>query len=146
MTFERGFSLVDVMLAMAIVSLSAIGTLKLYSYIEVIRANSQLWIEAQQIVDAQIALMLHANTSNTSCNGNAVSFENVQSCYLTLSDQSPFLLKTKIDKKLTFSNSNGNIDYYGKIIKVNVSWKDRYGELQQLNMPVTVSKYTNLLN
>ncbi len=147
MIFNRGFSLVEVLIGLSIVMLSGFGTLKMYAYIEVARVNSELWVEALHIADAQMALMKQINTDNRSCHSQPITFDNVQNCHLSLNPESVFKLETDIEKTVRFfDDAGGTSEVYAKIIHIKVMWRDRNGIEQGLNMPVSVTKSTNLFN
>lgn len=146
MTFNRGFSLVEILIASAVVVLSGLGTLKLYSYIEVTRANATFWIDAQMIANSQIAIMQRVNTQNESCNSSIITFENVESCFIPLDSNSPFVLKTRLNKTLNYLSDVGVNEPFAKMLTVAVNWNDRNGEQQVLKREVTVTKTTNLLD
>lgn len=147
MTFNRGFSLVEILIASAVVVLSGLGTLKLYSYIEVTRTNATFWIDAQMIANSQIAIMQRVNTQNESCNSSSIiTFENVESCFIPLDGNSSFVLKTRLNKTLNYLSDVGVNEPFAKMLTVAVNWSDRNGELQALTREVTVTKTTNLLD
>lgn len=147
MIFNRGFSLVETLIASVVVVLSGLGTLKLYSYIEVARANTAFWMMAQTLANSQIAIFQRVNTENDSCNSSSVTFDNVESCILSLDDGSPFYLQTRVEKTLKISSTEPDFrEEFAKIIIVRLSWNDRNGDQQWLERPVTVTKITNLLD
>lgn len=141
MIFNRGFSLVEILIALVVVVVSGVGTLKAYSYIEITKANSALWMEALYIVNSQMTLMQRVNTSSP------VTFENAESALLELDPESPFTLASEIEKTLDFSAEDGELsEVFVKVMNISVTWNDRLGEEQALNMPVTVTKISNLLD
>ncbi|WP_407331240.1 prepilin-type N-terminal cleavage/methylation domain-containing protein [Enterovibrio sp. 27052020O] len=145
MTSNRGFSLIEVLVSVVVVVLSGIGTLKLYSYMEVEKSNAAMMIEAKRIAENQASLLQTINTTgNSDCNGETL--DTIESCVLTLHDDSPFTLSISNESSLNLPPSGSTVaELYAKILKVEVSWKDRSGINRQVNLPVTVSKFTNLI-
>ncbi|WP_325891826.1 type IV pilus modification PilV family protein [Grimontia sp. NTOU-MAR1] len=144
MTSDKGFSLVETLIAIFVVVLSGVGTLKLYSYLEVEKANALMFVQAKQIAESQIALLQTLNTTGSDCEGKTV--ENIQSCQLTLNEGSLYSLSVTPTKTLQHTPASGVAATYAKIMDVKVSWSDRNGTAQSLSLPVSVSKFTNLLD
>ncbi|USH03024.1 prepilin-type N-terminal cleavage/methylation domain-containing protein [Grimontia kaedaensis] len=144
MTSDKGFSLVETLIAIFVVALSGVGTLKLYSYLEVEKANALMFVEAKQIAESQVALLQTLNTTGSGCEGKTV--ENIQSCQLTLNEGSLYSLSVTPTKTLQHTPASGVAVTYAKIMDVKVSWNDRNGTAQSLSLPASVSKFTNLLD
>ncbi|WP_028024603.1 type IV pilus modification PilV family protein [Enterovibrio calviensis] len=142
MTFNRGFSLIEVLVSIVVVALSGIGTLKLYGYMEVEKANAAMFIEAKVIAESQVALIQTVNTTGSMCAGK--TFENINDC-VNQQEDSPFAVTVTSAKSLTHEKVAGVVETYGKVYKVTVAWTDRNNEGKALVIPVSVSKYTNLL-
>ncbi|OEE69015.1 typIV pilin [Enterovibrio norvegicus FF-33] len=144
MTSNRGFSLIEVLISVVVVVLSGIGTLKLYSYMEVEKSNAVMMIEAKRIAENQASLLQAINTrGNPDCDGKTI--DDIESCVFTPKDER-FTLSISNEPSLNLPTSGSTVaELYAKILKVEVSWKDRSGVDRQVNLPVTVSKYTNLL-
>ncbi|KKD62537.1 typIV pilin [Grimontia sp. AD028] len=144
MTSNKGFSLVETLIAILVVVLSGVGTLKLYSHLEVEKANALMFVEAKQIAESQLALLQTLNTTGSDCEGKTV--ENIQSCQLTLNEGSLYSLSVTPTKTLQHTPASGVAATYAKIMDVKVSWSDRNGTAQSLSLPISVSKFTNLLD
>lgn len=137
MISNRGFSLVEILIALVVVVVSGVGTLKAYSYIEITKANSALWMEALYIVNSQMTLMQGVNTSSL------VTFENAENSFVIKDENTPFTAAAKVNKTVMGTDP---VEAIAKIIHVSVTWNDRQGEKHILSMPVTVTKVTNLLD
>lgn len=144
MTSNKGFSLIETLIAIFVVVLSGVGTLKLYSYLEVEKANALMFTEAKQIAESQMALIQTLNTTGSVCEGKTV--ENIQSCVIVLAEDSAYLLTVTPTETLQHTPAGGVAATYAKVLDVKVSWDDRNGHAQALIFPVSVSKSTNLLN
>ncbi|MGF1770473.1 prepilin-type N-terminal cleavage/methylation domain-containing protein [Enterovibrio makurazakiensis] len=142
MTSNRGFSLIEVLVSIVVVALSGIGTLKLYSYMEVEKANAAMFVEAKLIAESQLALLQTVNTIGSSCAEK--TFANIQDCINEQDEGSPFIVTVTSIKSLTHETAAGE-ETYGKVYQVAVAWTDRNNEGKTLAIPVSVSKYTNLL-
>lgn len=142
MTFNRGFSLIEVLISIFVVALSGVGTLKLYSYMEVEKANAAMFVEAKIIAESQLALLQTVNTIGSSCAGK--TFANIQDCVNGQDEGSPYSVTVTSVKSLTHETAAG-VETYGKVYRVVVAWIDRNNKEKTLTIPVSVSKYTNLL-
>ncbi|MEZ8144507.1 MULTISPECIES: prepilin-type N-terminal cleavage/methylation domain-containing protein [Enterovibrio] len=146
MTFNRGFSLVEVLISIFIVVMSGVGTLKLYSYLEVEKANSGMFVKATHTAETQIAMLQSFNTIGSSCADKTLA--DITDCKLTLDIDSPFSLALNVASEGVLKNNNaaGVEETYAKVLIVSVSWNDRSGSPKNLSIPTSVSKHTNLLN
>ncbi|MEZ9525951.1 type IV pilus modification PilV family protein [Enterovibrio norvegicus] len=146
MTSNRGFSLVEVLISIFIVVLSGVGTLKLYSYIEVEKTNAGLFVKATYIAERQITMLQSFNTIGSGCAHKTLA--DITDCKLSLDSGSPFSLALNVASEgvLKGNNDTGTEETFAKVLIVIVSWNDRSGSLKNLSIPVSVSKYTNLLN
>ncbi|KXF82572.1 type IV pilus modification PilV family protein [Enterovibrio coralii] len=138
----RGFSLVEVLVSMTVIILSAVSVLKLYSYLEVEKANTSLYIEAKRIAESQVSLMQTINTEGSACEGKTLA--TINECKLILDADSIFTIAVTTLKTLEHTPASGTAETYAKVFSVNVSWDDRSGDEQSLILPVSVSKFTNL--
>ncbi|MDD1795942.1 prepilin-type N-terminal cleavage/methylation domain-containing protein [Enterovibrio sp. ZSDZ42] len=143
MISNKGFSLVEILIAILVVALSGVGTLKLYSYMEVEKANAAMFVEAKLIAESQLALLQTVNTTGSICTGK--TFANIQDCVNEQDEGSPFTVTVTSIKSLTHESAAGIVETYGNVYKVTVTWADRNNEGKTLAIPVSVSKYTNLL-
>ncbi|MDD1784321.1 prepilin-type N-terminal cleavage/methylation domain-containing protein [Enterovibrio sp. ZSDZ35] len=138
----KGFSLVEVLLSMVVIVLSAVSVLKLYSFLEVEKANSVLFMEAKRIAESQVSLMQTINTEGSLCVGKTLA--DIHECKVSLGADSIFTIAVTTQKTLNHTPSSGVVETYAKVFNVNVSWDDRAGDTQSLLLPVSVSKFTNL--
>lgn len=144
MISSRGFSLVELLVAVFVVALSGSSILKLYSFMEVEKSNAAMAVEAKRIAESQIALLHTVNTMGSECAGREIA--DIQGCQLTLAKNSPFLIN--IETLNVLENAllpSGTAQAYVYILSVKVSWKDRNSEEKELKLPAVVSISTNLL-
>ncbi len=145
MISNRGFSLVEVLISIVVVVLAGVGTLKLYSYIEVEKSNAMMAVEAKRVAENQISALQALNTLDSSCAGKTL--DDINTCILTLPAGSPFTVTMNNVKAVDSPVAGGAAaEVYAKVIGVEVSWIDRNGENRSIELPATVSKFTNLLD
>ncbi|PKF50600.1 type II secretion system protein [Enterovibrio nigricans] len=143
MTYKQGFSLVEILTAIFFVAMAGVGTLKVYHFLEIAKANSAMSIEALQIAKNQVALIKSVNTSNPNCElGGEVTLANVVNCEISLAADSLF----SVTITQTQSLNDAAAENYAKHFDVDVTWDDRNDTAQSLKLPVAVSKFTNLYN
>ncbi|CZF85354.1 hypothetical protein GCE9029_04958 [Grimontia celer] len=142
MTSDKGFSLVETLIAILVVVLSGVGTLKLYSYLEVEKANALMFVEAKQLLENQIALIHTVNTIDGACKDK--TFEDIQSCHL--GDTAPFVVEVTQATPIEYENESGEEVPFAVVLEYQATWIDRNGIEQNLILPVSVSKFTNLLD
>ena len=91
MTFERGVTLLESLIAMTILTIAGFAALKLFSYLEIERANSALFAKASFLAQNQISILQQANTSFVCPDGRLINFHQIESCKITLSSLFPIL-------------------------------------------------------
>lgn len=139
MITNRGFSLIEVLISLFVLSIGSVGALKLYQYIEVEKYNAQTMLEAYQYAESQIATIQTFNT-NSNC-GSDLSFI-VNECASAPQDHR-FTLSWPAPR-IEIKDSESEL--FAKIYDVDVSWNDRNGQEQSILIPVTVSKSSNMIN
>ncbi len=135
MIFKKGFSLIEILLCVFVLSLGSVSVFKLYSYIEVEKQKTRMRMTANYLLQKQISLMKTINATSGKC-GDIKTIN--QDCMITLSsEESLYVLSWQVKEDIVTPT-------YIKIIEVEVSWHDRNKQAQSLKSLVTVSKYTNL--
>lgn len=143
MISKQGFSLIETLIALAILAIASFSSLKFYNYLEIERANSGLWLKAMLVAKSQISLIQRVN-STAICNGHSASFDLIEQCKLEMETTSPFIININVEKTLSHFDSSGNNIVFAKILLIEVSWNDRKERTQSLSLPTTVSLFTNL--
>ncbi len=144
MIFNRGFSFIESLIAMAILVTTGLSTLTFYRYLEIERANLSLLLQASMLAKSAISQLQQVNTNFICASGNTISFENIED-YTIPTINSPFRLRIETNKSLVFSSPSGHDVNFVKMIKVFVNWQDRRGQSQELILPTSVSIFSNLL-
>lgn len=138
---ERGFSLIESVLALLLLVICCLGTFALYGYLEIERANSVMWQRALLVAQDQIAVLKTVNT-NTGCNGKNADFSIIETCLLPAKANFPYTTTMSVKKSVTDKVTG---ETFVKFIDVNVAWVDRRKQPQKLTLQFAVSKKMNLL-
>ncbi|MFD2179797.1 type IV pilus modification PilV family protein [Veronia pacifica] len=144
MTSNRGFSFIEILIALVVVTISGVGSMKLYSYIEQLKGDAIHTLRAQQVAQQQVSLLQTINTQGQNCTsdegGEDITLDNVENCSISLEQSSPFEIETSVENIL--SDTDGT---FGKLLQVKVTWDDRAGNQQSVTMLTMVSKFSNLI-
>ncbi len=139
--YQKGFSLVDTLVSIFILSIVSTGAFKLYSHLEKEKHKVQMSLIAHQVAQQQIAKIQTINTLDGDC-GDINTISN--SCLLKADEIIPFLIDFSAINEMQHTSDIGNPEVtYAKTITLKVSWKDRDDQQKEINLPVTVSNSTN---
>ncbi|MGF1833978.1 type IV pilus modification PilV family protein [Photobacterium sanguinicancri] len=118
---QRGFSLVEVLISVLVISISFVSVMKLQSYVEVRSEQNELQLHAMRIAQRQIDLWENVG-GDVRCNGATVTLTlaNLESCKTNFES-----FKSKVTKLNEITDSSGNI--LQKRLSVDVTWADREG-------------------
>ncbi|RXJ73857.1 typIV pilin [Veronia nyctiphanis] len=144
MTSNKGFSFVEILIALMVITVSGVGSMKLYSYMEQLKGNAVGSLRAQQLAQQQVSLLQTVNTQDSECREGAegnVTFDNVGTCLISLTELNESKYKVETEVVNTIEES-GTV--YGKLIEVKVTWSDRHGGSQEIKLLTMVSKFSNL--
>lgn len=137
---SRGFSLVEVLVSVLVLSFSLVAILKLQSYVEL--KSEQTDLQYQAVRKAEQQLMLWQNVgANVSCNGTVTSLtlSNLESCKIDFSPMTGSVAVVGAAK----TDASGNILF--KKLKVTVNWVDREGQNGSMSLVGGYSAYSPLL-
>ncbi|MGR5077449.1 type IV pilus modification PilV family protein [Photobacterium swingsii] len=118
---QRGFSLVEVLISVLVISISFVSVMKLQSYVEVRSEQNELQLHAMRIAQRQIDLWENVG-GDVSCNGVTVTLTlaNLESCKTNFES-----FTGQVTKLNEITDSSGNI--LQKRLSVDVTWTDRQG-------------------
>ncbi|PSB77796.1 type IV pilin [Photobacterium damselae subsp. damselae] len=146
---HRGFSLLEVLIAMIVLAISLVGLMKLQIHMEVKAENALKTLDALHIAEAQMEYY-QTRVSNVSGATGLISFSE-----LTEDDPVTSKLKHCLSPELTVGtvfeldcevvNASGGLSALSsalKTIEVKVSWSDRHGASQAVSLKTALSKYS----
>ncbi|HIF9512817.1 TPA: type IV pilus modification PilV family protein [Photobacterium damselae] len=146
---HRGFSLLEVLIAMIVLAIGLVGLMKLQIHMEVKAENALKTLDALHIAEAQMEYY-QTRVSNVSGATGLISFTE-------LAEDDPVTSKLKhcLSPELTVGtvfeldcevvNASGGLSALSsalKTIEVKVSWSDRHGVSQAVSLKTVLSKYS----
>ncbi|PSB91288.1 type IV pilin [Photobacterium damselae subsp. damselae] len=146
---HRGFSLLEVLIAMIVLAIGLVGLMKLQIHMEVKAENALKTLDALHIAEAQMEYY-QTRVSNVSGATGLISFSE-------LAEDDPVTSKLKhcLSPELTVGtvfeldcevvNASGGVSALSsalKTIEVKVSWSDRHGVSQAVSLKTVLSKYS----
>ncbi|WIH26641.1 type IV pilus modification PilV family protein [Photobacterium damselae] len=151
MTFNQkkhqGFSLLEVVITLAVLSIGVLGLVKMQAYMEVKAENALKTLDALHIAETQMEYY-QTRASNVSGATGLISFSE-------LSEPVTSKLKHCLSPELTVGtvfeldcevvNASGGLSALSsalKTIEVKVSWSDRHGVSQAVSLKTALSKYS----
>ncbi|HIF9462320.1 TPA: type IV pilus modification PilV family protein [Photobacterium damselae] len=145
----QGFSLLEVVITLAVLSVGVLGLVKMQAYMEVKAENALKTLDALHIAEAQMEYY-QTRVSNVSGATGLISFSE-------LAEDDPVTSKLKhcLSPELTVGtvfeldcevvNASGGLSALSsalKTIEVKVSWSDRHGVSQAVSLKTVLSKYS----
>ncbi|HIF9263312.1 TPA: type IV pilus modification PilV family protein [Photobacterium damselae] len=145
----QGFSLLEVVITLAVLSVGVLGLVKMQAYMEVKAENALKTLDALHIAEAQMEYY-QTRVSNVSGATGLISFSE-------LAEDDPVTSKLKhcLSPELTagtvfeldceVANASGGLSALSsalKTIEVKVSWSDRHGVSQAVSLKTALSKYS----
>ncbi|AWK82631.1 type IV pilus modification PilV family protein [Photobacterium damselae] len=146
---HRGFSLLEVLIAMIVLAIGLVGLMKLQIHMEVKAENALKTLDALHIAEAQMEYY-QTRVSNVSGATGLISFSE-------LAEDDPVTSKLKhcLSPELTVGtvfeldcevvNASWRLSALSsalKTIEVKVSWSDRHGVSQAVSLKTALSKYS----
>ncbi|HIF9244391.1 TPA: type IV pilus modification PilV family protein [Photobacterium damselae] len=136
----QGFSLLEVVITLAVLSVGVLGLVKMQAYMEVKSENALKTLDALYIAETQMEnYQRRANISSASASlGNLIPFSDMD-------DDSKYCLKTEaLSKGFNLDCDADLLSLSGALrtIKVTVSWSDRHGVSQAVSLKTALSKYS----
>ena len=137
---SKGFSLIEVLISIFLVSIAFVSIVKLQSYVELRSEQVELQYQAVRLAEKQV--MLWQNVGATvDCNGTVklLTLDNIQSCQI---DFSPFSGVVAVEGSPK-TDLSGNILL--KELTVGVTWTDRSGGYGTITLVSAHTPYSPLL-
>ncbi|HIF9375330.1 TPA: type IV pilus modification PilV family protein [Photobacterium damselae] len=132
----QGFSLLEVVITLAVLSVGVLGLVKMQAYMEVKAENALKTLDALHIAEAQMEYY-QTRVSNVSGATGLIPFASMaDSTYCRQSMVSGSIYTLTCDAS-TLSLSDAL-----RTIEVKVSWSDRHGVSQAVSLKTALSKYS----
>ncbi|HIF9370847.1 TPA: type IV pilus modification PilV family protein [Photobacterium damselae] len=132
LTKPQGFSLLEVVITLAVLSIGVLGLVKMQAYMEVKAENALKTLDALHIAESQMELF---QTRSASGGSGTIAFDSISSSNATLSMAGETIYREIIVKDDTPISG-------AKKIIVTVSWSDRHGVSQAVSLKTVLSKYS----
>ncbi|HIF9165700.1 TPA: type IV pilus modification PilV family protein [Photobacterium damselae] len=131
-----GFSLLEVVITLAVLSVGVLGLVKMQAYMEVKAENALKTLDALHIAETQMEYY-QTRASNVSGATGLIPFASMaDSTYCRQSMVSGSIYT------LTCDASNLSLSGALRTIDVKVSWSDRHGASQAVSLKTALSKYS----
>ncbi|HIF9267475.1 TPA: type IV pilus modification PilV family protein [Photobacterium damselae] len=132
----QGFSLLEVVITLAVLSVGVLGLVKMQAYMEVKAENALKTLDALHIAESQMEYY-QTRASNVSGATGLIPFASMaDSTYCRQSMVSGSIYT------LTCDASNLSLSGALRTIDVKVSWSDRHGVSQAVSLKTALSKYS----
>ncbi|ODA21617.1 type IV pilus modification PilV family protein [Photobacterium damselae] len=136
LTKHQGFSLLEVVITLAVLSVGVLGLVKMQAYMEVKAENALKTLDALHIAESQMEYY-QTRASNVSGAIGLIPFASMaDSTYCRQSMVSGSIYT------LTCDASNLSLSGALRTIDVKVSWFDRHGVSQAVSLKTALSKYS----
>ncbi|MDC4168951.1 prepilin-type N-terminal cleavage/methylation domain-containing protein [Photobacterium damselae] len=136
LTKPQGFSLLEVVITLAVLSVGVLGLVKMQAYMEVKAENALKTLDALHIAESQMEYY-QTRASNVSGATGLIPFASMaDSTYCRQSMVSGSIYT------LTCDASNLSLSGALRTIDVKVSWSDRHGVSQAVSLKTALSKYS----
>lgn len=147
-----GFSLLEVVIALGVLSVGVLGLVKMQAYMEVKAENALKTLDALHIAEAQMEYY-QTRVSNVSGATGLISFDELDELEPSSASGTVRKLKHCMDPEFTDGTvfeldcevseaSSTILSAALKTINVSVSWADRRGVSQAVSLKTAISKYS----
>ncbi|MCD9556749.1 type IV pilin [Photobacterium carnosum] len=127
-----GFGLLEVVIALGVLSVGVLGLVKMQAYMEVKAENALKTLDALHIAETQMELF---TTRAESTAGGTIHYESISASTTT------FVLDNQIAKKIITVKSDVPVSN-AKDITVKIEWRDRRNDLRTVELKTVISKYS----
>ncbi|MEC6832315.1 prepilin-type N-terminal cleavage/methylation domain-containing protein [Photobacterium toruni] len=146
-----GFSLLEVVIALGILSVGVLGLVKMQAYMELKAENALKTLDALHIAEAQMEYY-QTRVSNVSGATGLISFDELDELEPSSASGTVRKLKHCMDPEFTdgtifeldctVSKGVDTLSDALRTINVSVSWADRRGVSQAVSLKTAISKYS----
>ena len=129
---QRGFSLIEVLIALTIMAVGVMGLIKVQSFMEVKAENALKTLDALYLAEEKLE---EFRTRAQSAAGGTIAYSSIVS-----QTESVSMAASTVTREVTVI---GDSPVSGaKKITVSVSWKDRMEQSQVVSLETVISKYS----
>ncbi|HIF9311115.1 TPA: type IV pilus modification PilV family protein [Photobacterium damselae] len=135
---SKGFSLLEVVITLAVLSVGVLGLVKMQAYMEVKAENALKTLDALYIAEAQMEYYQRRANNVSGATGLIPFASMADSTYCidsTAISKGYFIVCNESDPIAALSSAL-------KTIEVKVSWSDRHGVSQAVSLKTALSKYS----
>ncbi|GMQ45659.1 type IV pilus modification PilV family protein [Vibrio sp. 10N] len=129
---QRGFSLVEVMIAICLVGVGALGLVKMQAYIE--QRSNYAYNSIQALGLAEAKLEWFRTRGADSAHSDMVVADFDTDIVTGSENHPPYVLSWRVPS----TSMEGNV----KTVEVDVDWTDRLGESRRLSLKTQISRYS----
>ena len=129
----KGFSLLEVLISIAVLSIGILGLVKMQTFMEVKAENALKSIDALYLSEAKLEGYL-ARTNDVSGSTGLIAFSDIVS---TVSPALPL----EQNKFYTYTTVSSALSNALKTVTVTTVWADRHDTLQSVELKTAISRY-----
>jgi type IV pilus assembly protein PilV len=129
---QRGFSLVEVMIAICLVGIGALGLVKMQAYIEQRSDFAYHSIQALGLAEAKFEWFRTRGADSAQSDMQVADFDT--DIIAGSENHPPYIVTWKVPNV----SMDGNV----KTVQVDVDWIDRLGESRRLSLNTQISRYS----
>ncbi|PSW02542.1 type IV pilus modification PilV family protein [Photobacterium lipolyticum] len=131
---SKGFSLIEVLISLVVLSVGVLGLVKLQTYMEVKSENALYSIDALHLAEEKLELF---RTRSQSAATGTMAYIDIKS---SPSPESLSMAGMTVSRVVTVKDDTPVAG--AKKIKVTVSWTDRWNNTQSVALETVISKYS----
>jgi type IV pilus assembly protein PilV len=129
---HRGFSLVEVMIAICLVGVGALGLVKMQAYIEQRSDYAYHSIQALGLAEMKLEWFRTRGADTTTSDMQVADFDT--DIVNGSENHPPYIVTWQVPS----TSMDGNV----KTVEVDVDWVDRLGESRRLSLKTQISRYS----
>ncbi|MGF1738099.1 type IV pilus modification PilV family protein [Photobacterium satsumensis] len=129
---HRGFSLIEVLIALTIMAVGVMGLIKMQSYMEVRAEHALKTLDALYLAEEKLEVF---RTRAQSAAGGTIAYSSIVS-----HTESVSMAGMTVNRKVDVIDNSPVPD--AKKITVSISWKDRLKQDQVVKLETVISKYS----
>ncbi|MGF1722550.1 prepilin-type N-terminal cleavage/methylation domain-containing protein [Vibrio kyushuensis] len=132
-TKQKGFSLIEVMIAFILIGVASLGLVKLQTYVEARAGHAKTSLTALYVIESQLELFRQRGISSA---GASYSLNDVHSeCNAMTENGATLDVQLTCESTLILSDSVSSIS-------MKAYWSDRYQQDQEVKIVTMLSKYS----
>ncbi|MEZ8825831.1 prepilin-type N-terminal cleavage/methylation domain-containing protein [Vibrio sp. 10N.261.55.A7] len=130
---QKGFSLIEVMIAFILIGVASLGLIKLQSYVESKADNAKSSLEALYMIESQLEKFRQRGAAFSSHNYTLMDVHN--ECNSMTVGSSTLSIQLTCESELTMGDTLSQISF-------KAYWLDRYQQDKEVKIVTMLSKYS----